>query len=109
MKTAAACLCILGLTMVINGQETGAPSNQPVARMLIGSMEVGSAPVKILPGGGSQIGSRAVAKNVEIQVGSAVVTADEAEIRYGAPGQPDELDLRGNVRMKTKVKVEYRQ
>ena len=109
MKTVVACLCILGLAMVGNGQEAGAPSDQPAARMLISSMEVGRAPVKVLPGGGRQTGNRTVAKNVEIQSGSTVVTADEAEIRFGAPGQPDELDLHGNVRMRTKVKVDYRE
>lgn len=96
MRTAVLCLCVLGLTMVVNGQDAVAPPIAPdTTTMFVGSMRVGAGP--------------AVAKNVEIHVGSTIVTADEAEIRYGAAGgKLDEVDLRGNVRMKANVKVEYR-
>jgi lipopolysaccharide export system protein LptA len=97
MRTAFLCLCVLGLTMVVNGQDAVAPPLAPDTTLFTSTMQVGAGPT--------------VAKNVEIHVGSTVVTADEAEIRYGvAPGKPDEVDLRGNVRMKTttKLQVEYK-
>ena len=81
--------------MVVNGQDAVAPPIPPNATVFVSSMRVGVGP--------------AVAKNVEIHVGSTVVTADEAEIRYGAGGgKLDEVELRGSVRMKANVKVEYR-
>jgi len=110
MKTAIACLCLLGLTMVVSAQDTAAPalSDTPqTVTMRIGSMTVGSAP-HAHPGGVMEIRSFAIAKNVEIKTASAIVTADEAEIRYGAAGQPDELELRGNVRLTANIAVEYR-
>lgn len=110
MKTAIA-LCLFGLTMVVNAQDAAAPAlsdTRPTVTMQIGSMSVGLGPARTLPDGAVEIRGFSVARNVEIQTGSAIVTADEAEIRYGAAGQSDELELRGSVRMKAKIAVEYK-
>ena len=50
---------------------------------------------------------RVVAKgDVEIRIGESLISADEAEILYAAaPGEPDEVELRGNVRLKAHLKV----
>jgi hypothetical protein len=108
MRTICLSLCALALTMAVSGQGLVAPS-APDATILISEMEVGLGPARTIPGGGTEIRGFAVAKNVEIHVGSTVVTADEAEIRYGVAGEPDQVDLRGNVRMKAKIRVDYRQ
>ena len=51
--------------------------------------------------------SRVVAKgDVEIRIGQSIISADEAEIRYGGPGEQDDVELRGNVRLKAHLKVE---
>lgn len=111
MRTAFLCLCVLGLTIVANGQSVTPPpvsiqSTAPAAILKARVMEVGVVP-QVLPGGETAVRSRVVAKgDVEIRIGSSLVTADEAEIRYGAPGEQDEVELRGYVRLKADLKVE---
>ena len=97
MRTAILCLCVLGLSIVANGQSVTPP---PVR---IDS----TPPTAILTSRVIEVGGRVVARgHVEIRIGSTIVTADEAEIRYGAPGEQDEVELRGNVRLKADLKVE---
>ena len=124
MRTALVCLCVLGLSMVVGGQDTAGPGlvggqdrgallltvdTPPAAVLKARQMEVGVAETPV-PGKGEPmaIQSRVVAKgDVEIRIGQSLITADEAEIRYGAPGEPDEVELRGNVRLKAHVTVDW--
>jgi hypothetical protein len=39
-------------------------------------------------------------------MGDNVLIADEAEIRYGAHGELDDVELRGNVHLKGKLRVD---
>jgi len=46
-----------------------------------------------------------VGTEVAIRIGSALITADEAEIRYGAQGEQSDVQLRGNVHLKAILEV----
>ena len=123
MRTALVCLCVLGLTMVAGGQDTAGPGlvggqdrgallltldTPPAAVLKARQLEVGAAETRA-PGEGEPmvVKSRVVAKgDVEIRIGQSLLTADEAEIRYGAPGEPDEVELRGHVLLKAHVTVD---
>jgi hypothetical protein len=97
--------------MVVSAQDAAAPAvsdTRPTVTMRIGGMTVGMRPAHTHPDGSVEIRGFASATKVEIETASATVTADEAEIRYGGVGQLDELELRGNVRLKAKFAVEYR-
>ena len=123
MRTALLCLCVLGIAIVVNGQdnagplfktgrEKGAPlftvNTSPTAILKARQMEVGVAePRARREGEPTVIKSRVVAKgDVEIRIGPSLITADEAEIHYGGPGEPDDVELRGNVRLKAHLTVE---
>ena len=113
MRTTLLCLFVLGLTIVASGQAVQMPSTYvderpPTAILKARSLETGSVS-RALPNGGMAVEGRSVFKgDVEIRIGSVVVTADEAEIRRGARGEPDDVELRGNVHMKAKVLVEHK-
>jgi hypothetical protein len=114
MRTALLTLCLLGLAMGVMGQTTVAPQTQdthsaqlpttpvlydtvpPTAMLKCASFSVDMA---------SAVMSRVVAKNVEIQMGDNVLVADEATIQYQATGDRDDVELRGNVHLKAKVRV----
>ena len=123
MRTALVCLCVLGLSMVAGGQDTSGPvpiggqdrgallltvDTPPAAILKARQLEVGADETRAPAEGEPMVvKSRVVAKgDVEIRIGQSLITADEAEIRYGAPGEPDEVDLRGNVRLKAHVTVD---
>jgi hypothetical protein len=95
--------------MLLNGQSAVAPprvDNRPRTAVLKSrAMEVGAVP-RALPAGGMTMESHVVAKGeVEIRIGSTVLTADEAEIHYGGPSEPDDVELRGNVHLKAVLDV----
>jgi lipopolysaccharide export system protein LptA len=112
MRTAILCLCVLGLTIVVNGQDKSAPlfavKPSPAAILKARQIEVGVVETSVRREGEPMVmKSRVVAKgDVEIRIGQSLITADEAEIRYGAPGEPDDVELRGNVRLKAHLTVE---
>jgi hypothetical protein len=123
MKTVFLCLCVLGLAIVVNGQEKSGPGfmggqdkgaplftvkPSPAAILKARQMEVGVVETSVRREGEPLvIKSRVVAKgDVEIRIGQSFITADEAEIRYGGPGEPDDVELRGNVRLKAHLTVE---
>ena len=108
MRIVTACLCVLGLTIVANSQEKGArvADTPPAAVLKARQLEVGVVPA-VQANGATTTRSRVVAKgDVEIRLGQSIITADEAEIRYGAPGEPDDVELRGHVRLKAHLTVE---
>jgi hypothetical protein len=114
MRTALSLLFVIGLTLVAYGQDAAAPPQHAPSdisatptKMTIASLQTGTVAVRH-PGDVVEVRGRVVAKDVVIEVGSSSVTADEAEIRYGAAGGADEVELRGTVLMRTKLKVEYR-
>ena len=111
MRTAILCLCVLGLTIVVNGQDKSAPlftvKPSPAAILKARQLEVGVAETSVRRQGEPLVmKSRVVAKGVEIRIGQSLITADEAEIRYGGPGEPDDVELRGSVRLKAHLTVE---
>jgi len=121
MRAAILCLCLLGLTLAVNGQDKpvfigrpdkGAPiftvTPSPAAILKARQMEVGVVETRVSREGEPMVmKSRVVAKgDVEIRIGQSLITADEAEIRYGGPGEPDDVELRGNVRLKAHLTVE---
>jgi hypothetical protein len=111
MRTAVLCLFVLGLTIAASGQAVQTPSmyvdeRPPTASLKARSLETGSIS-RPLPDGGMAVESRSVFKGVEIRIGSVLVTADEAEIKYGTRGEPDDLELRGKVHLKSKLAPEW--
>jgi hypothetical protein len=113
MRIVFSCLAIVGITIVVSAQQTvSAPTTHNVdatpseAVLEAKQMEVGmvSEP-QVLRDGGLAVRSRVVGKGVEIRIGSALITADEAEIRYGAPGKRSDVQLRGNVHLKAILEV----
>lgn len=123
MRTALLCLCVLGLTMVASGQDKAEPvfmggqdkggplftvTPSPAAILKARQMQVGVVETRVRREGEPVVmKSRVVAKgDVEIRIGQSLITADEAEIRYGGPGEPDDVELRGNVRLKAHLTVE---
>ena len=68
-------------------------------------MQVGVSEPQVLRDGGLAVLSRVVGKDVEIRIGSTLITADEAEIRYGAHGEQSDVQLRGNVHLKAILEV----
>ena len=104
------CVGLLSVCLLTQGQgsvatRTAAPlSAEAVLQMR--ELAVG-ADVQRTESGGLTVGSRVVAKGVEIRIGAAVLVADEAEIRRGAPGEASDIELRGNVHLKAIVEVKY--
>ena len=98
--------------MMANGQDKAGPvfidDTPPAAILKARQLEVGVVETSVRREGEPLVmQSRVVAKgDVEIRIGQSLITADEAEIRYGAPGVPDDVALRGNVRLKAHLKVE---
>ena len=121
MRTVILCLCLLGLTMGVSGQDKAdfarrvaeatvlIDDGPPAAILKARKLEVGVVPS--VQGKDTtttmRMQSRVVAKgDVEIRIGQSIISADEAEIRYGGPGEQDDVELRGNVRLKAHLKVE---
>jgi len=112
MKKVLSFVFALGLTMAIYGQVTiaTAPTQAdcaPAPVLETQRLEVGMTKPGGLPGGGSEVGTRVLAKGgVVIRIGSNLITADEAEIRRGAgPDEPSDVELRGNVHLKSVLMV----
>ena len=97
MRTGFLVLCLLGLTVVLNGQAGTAPAE---ARWQWESATVG-ADIRILQGGQKAVHVLR-AKTVEIRIGNTVITADEASVDnwIGSTG-PVDIALTGNVRVRT--------
>ena len=99
----------LGVTVATYAQ-TAQPARPPVsedttpvsATLRSETMEVG------METGASSAVSKVVAKNVTIEMGEAVLKADEGQILYGAEGNLDAVELRGKVRLIAKLKVQGR-
>ncbi len=114
MKKTILASCILGLAVAAHGlkaQTSVAPQAPavtvetvpPTAVLKYATFEVGleQDPWR----GAGNMRSRVVAKSVEIQMGDNLLTADEAQVRYGGPGELDVVELRGTIRLKAKVRV----
>ena len=104
MRIVLSCLAILALTMVVSGQ-VSAPTDTvkatpPEAILQARQMQVGVSEPQLRRDGGLTVRSHVVGKDVEIRIGSTLITADEAEIRYGAHGEQSDVKLRGNVHLK---------
>jgi hypothetical protein len=91
-------LCVLALTIGVNGQTGVTPTE---ARWTASEMAV-IPHVRNLPNGHKQGYSSLTAKNVEIRIGDTVITADAAEVAdwKGSPGLTN-IVLSGNVRLTT--------
>jgi hypothetical protein len=98
MRLASLILCVLGLAIGVSGRAGVAPAE---ARWRASKIVVIPDNQK-LPDGTLQGRSRVEAKNVEIRIGDAIITAEAADVAgwRGAPG-PVEIVLTGNVRVKT--------
>ena len=109
MRTVLSCLAILALTMVASGQvsaPTASAAATPAEAVLRArQLQVGVSEPQLLREGGLAIRSRVVGTEVAIRIGSALITADEAEIRYGAQGEQSDVQLRGNVHLKAILEV----
>ena len=112
MKIAALSACVIGLALSVHAQNapksTQAPpvrmdTTQPTATMTYRTLETGVVPDQ--QDGSTTVRSRVVARNVQIEMGENILVADEAEIRYRANGDLDDVELRGNVHLKAKLKV----
>jgi hypothetical protein len=115
MRFTALFLCILGLALPIHGQDAVKPAQTPIridttpptAALVFTSMDTGTT-YKVSESAKDRVatvGSRVVAKNVQIQMGDNVLVADEAEIRYNPSGKFDDVELRGNVHLRAKLEV----
>lgn len=106
MKKVFSFVCVLGFTLALYGQVTiaTAPTQvdaAPATSLQAREIRVGTARPRDA-GQPLEAGDRVIASgSVEIRIGSTLVTADEAEIRHGAPGEPADIELRGNVHLKT--------
>jgi hypothetical protein len=100
---------VLVLTVGVNGQ-SGVQSPQADASWKTTTISVGPGERFTLPDGRTGITSRATAQGVEIRIGNSVLVADEAEVANwtGSTG-PAEIQLRGNVRLKTVLDVHQKQ
>ena len=90
MRIVLSCLAVLALTLVVSGQ-VSAPTTSVKAKpseaiLQARQMQVGESEPQVLRDGRLAVRSRVVGTDVEIRIGSTLITADEAEIRYGAPG-----------------------
>jgi hypothetical protein len=99
MKFAFLTLCVLGLTVGVNGQAGVSPAE---ASWKWTEGTVGPGTPHELPNGHVQMTNRLTAKNVEIRIGNSVITADVAEVGdwRGVTG-PVDIALAGNVHVKT--------
>lgn len=102
-------LCVLGLTVGANGQEgSRAVYVRPAAVLLTASqVQGGVIRTRVLPNGLTEKYEVVVAKGVEIRMGSAVLTADEAEYSLSAVATdvPTDIQLRGNIRLNGTVEL----
>jgi hypothetical protein len=111
MRFVLSCLAILALTMLVSGQvPIGAPTSDvnvtPAEAILRAKqMQVGVSEPQLRRDGGLTVRSRVVGNGVEIRIGSTLITADEAEIQHGAPGEQSDVQLRGNVHLKAVLEV----
>ena len=108
MRIVLSCLAMLALTMAVSGQDiapTAPVKATSEAIMQARQMQVGVFELQVLRDGGLAVLSRVVGKDVEIRIGSTLITADEAEIRYGAHGEQSDVQLRGNVHLKAILEV----
>jgi hypothetical protein len=98
MRIGFLALCVLGLTVGLNGQAGTAPAE---ARWQINSPRVISYS-RPLPDGKTRTAALLQAQSVEIRIGNTVITADQASVDdwLGATG-PVEIALTGNVRVRT--------
>ena len=114
MKTVLPLACVLGIGLAY-GQTAGMQQppgatavqidNTPTTAILRkDSLNVGVKTERET--GQAATRSLVVAKNVNIQMGDNILVADEAEIRYRADGNFDVVELRGNVRLRAKLKVQ---
>ena len=92
---------ITALIVSVNGQSS-VQAPQADATWKTTSLSVGSGDKFTLPDGSYGWNTRVTAQGVEIRIGNSVLIADEAEAGkwLGTPGLV-ELELRGNVRLKT--------
>ena len=102
-------LAVLALAVGVNGQ-AGVQSPEADATWTTSTISVGPGDRFTLPDGRTGIASRATAQGVEIRLGNSVLVADEAEVANwtGSTG-PAEIQLRGNVRLKTVLDVHQKQ
>ena len=109
MRIVLSCLAILALTMVVSGQvsapTTSVKATPSEAILQARQMQVGESEPQVLRDGGLALRSRVVGTDVKIRIGSTLITADEAEIRYGAHGEQSDVQLRGNVHLKAILEV----
>lgn len=107
MKTALSCLAWLGLSIVVGGQVAGAPEKEDSPRQvhaILKAKQMGTETKSDrLPGGGFETSTFFTAQGVVIQIESSILTADKALISRGAAGAPDDVQLSGNVRLKTSL------
>lgn len=109
MRLVLSCLAILALTMVVSGQvippTASVKATPPEAILQAKELQVGVSEPQLRRDGGLMVRSRAVGKGVEIRIGSVLITADEAEIQQGAPGEQSNVQLRGNVHLRAILEV----
>ena len=101
-------LCVLGLTVGTNGQESNRAVYVRSAAMLLTASQVHpEVRTRVLPSGFNETYSVVLAKGVEIRIGSAVLTADEAEYALSAVAtdKPTDIQLRGNIRLNGTLRV----
>jgi len=103
MKPLLLGLCVLGLTVGASGQEGSRAIYVRSAAVLLtaSQFQPGVIRTRVLPTGLTEKYAVVIARGVEIRMGSAVLTADEAEYSIGAVATdtPTDIQLRGNVRL----------
>ena len=101
MKTIKLSVCAIGLAVVM-GDATASRSAMHAASQaksgppVVARWSFDSRDVEVSPDGRRLSAHGAV----EIRVDSILMTADEADIRFGAPGEPSDIELRGRVRVR---------
>lgn len=107
MRIAFVLLAVLGLTIGVGGQSgVQAPQAQATWKTDAMSIAIGSGDKVTLPGGRAGMAARLVAQGVEIRIGNSILVADEAEVsNWAGSTGPAEVQLRGNVRLRTVLDV----
>lgn len=101
VRTARACLGLFALSSILIDQTNVQPQPEtpPPAVLKAKKIAVEGKSTK-LPGSGVEVRGYFTAKEVEIRIGTSVLTADEALIERHPGG--DSIELIGNVRLKTR-------
>ncbi len=114
MRMAFLVVCLVGLTVGLNGQmgvqapgiTFSTPDGQVLSSLACGEVAVHPGRITVGQQGSSTIW---VGQNVRITIGSTVITAESAVIENWAAGGPQSIrsvQLKGNVELKGIVSVE---